>query len=61
MFAYAINVPPEIKTMGIVRSEAVRNTVKSEEIVYTNPDKRWNKDMCLTSGPKRQKFNFSDV
>jgi hypothetical protein len=31
--AYAISVPPEINTIGIVNRDAVRKIVKREEIV----------------------------
>lgn len=56
-----MSVPPETKTIGIVRSEAVRKIVKSEEMVYTKPDKRWKSDMCVTKGPQRQKLSFNEV
>jgi hypothetical protein len=47
--------------MGIVSSDAVKKIVKREEIVYTNPDKRWKRDISLTSGPQRQKLSFKEV
>jgi hypothetical protein len=50
-----------INTIGIVSSDAVRKIVKSEEIVYTNPESRWNRDMRVTRGPHRQKFSFIEV
>jgi len=44
-----------------VSSENVRKMVNSAEIVYTKPDSRWKRDMCVTNGPQRQKFSFKAV
>jgi len=59
--AKATVVPPEPSTNGMVKSEAVRNIVKSDDMVYMKLESLWNIVMRLTSGPNKKKLSFRDV
>ena len=54
-------MPPDINTIGRVKSDIVKKMVKRDEMAYTKLDSLCIKVICLTRGPKRQKLSLRDV